>query len=124
MKLTIIIGLLAIVCLNGCDQSTPAYFEITEANTAINNDGFFYVDITVENTGGGAGYAVTCQVTASDPESDEVLATGETLFKRGRNIEPEEVATARVTFLGLGDLTIDQVKLVYDLTWQDLSPLP
>ncbi len=124
MKLIIIIGLLAIVCLSGCDQSTPAYFEIAKASPGVTNDGFFYVDITVKNTGGGAGYAVTCQVTASDPESEEVLATGENIFKKGRNIEPDESATARVTFLGLGDLTIDQVKLVYDLTWQDLSPLP
>jgi uncharacterized protein (TIGR02588 family) len=124
MKLTIIIGLLAIVCLSGCDQSTPAYFEIAKASPGVTNDGFFYVDITVKNTGGGAGYKVTCQVTASDPENDEVLATGETLFRSGRNIESDESATDRVTFWGLGDLTIDQVELVYDLTWQDLSPLP
>ena len=57
-------------------------------------------------------------------ENDEVLATGEALFGSGRNIEQDESATDRVTFWGLGDLTIDQVELVYDLTWQDLSPLP
>lgn len=124
MKLTIIIGLLAVVCLSGCDQSTPAYFEIDKTSTGVTNDGFFYVDITVKNTGGGAGYEVTCQVTASDPEKDEVLATGEALFESGRNIEPDETATDRVIFWGLGDMTIDQVELVYDLTWQDLSPLP
>ena len=118
----IVIVLAAIVLLNGCDQSTPAYFKIVDVAPGVNSDGFPYVGITVENTGGGAGYEVTCHVTASDPETEKTIATGEAYFASGRNISPGETSVDQAVFWGLGDLAIDQVKLVYELTWQDVLP--
>lgn len=130
-KLTIIITfcIFTMMILNGCDyvdQSTHAYFEIINKTDGMTNSGMYYIELEIENTGGGSGKNVICQVAVKEMGTEKVYGSTSTIFNKGNNIKAGETAISRAIFpeSGFIDLQTEEEPITlfysYELTWEDV----
>ena len=140
MRICSVLATILIISIAACDQSTPSFFEIADTVEGVDDDGYVYLDITVENISNGSGQNVQCVVTATEERSGSVLAEKTVLFARGDKIKAEEQATRQVvlyhvsaldaliefeeieTEAGTERVALEPiVDLKFDLTWEDVG---